>query len=146
MDQTLSALGEILLKALPTFFLVLLLYVYLRLTFFGPLGRVLAERRDATTGARQRAEELFQRAEQKAAECEARLQDARSEIYREHEAERQRALEARAARLREARVQADVQIREARGRIAQDLAAAKQSLGVQAEALSEQIVRVVLAS
>ncbi len=146
MDQTLRALADILLKALPTFFLVLLLYVYLRLMFFGPLGRVLAERRDATTGARERAEDLLRRAEQKASEYEARLQAARSEIYREQEAERRRAVEAQAARLREARAQADARIREARAQIARDLAAAKQTLGAQAEALSEQIVRVVLTS
>ena len=34
MDQTLSALGGILLKALPTFFLMLLLFGYLQKLFF----------------------------------------------------------------------------------------------------------------
>lgn len=144
MDQTLSALGDILLKALPTFFLVLFLYVYLRQMFFAPLGKVLAERQEATAGARQRAEETFHRAEQKAAEYEAALQAARSELYREHEAERQKALEHQAERVRQARAQAEVQLREARGLLAADVAQAKQSLGAQAEALSEQIVRVVL--
>lgn len=144
MDQTLSALGDILLKALPTFFLVIFLYLYLRKTFFGPLGKVLAERRDATSGARERAEEMFQKAEQKAAEYEAKLQAARSEIFREIEAERQRAVEAQAARVKEARVQAEAQVREARARIAEDVAAAKLALGAQVEFLSDQIVQRVL--
>jgi F-type H+-transporting ATPase subunit b len=144
MDQTLSALGDILLKALPTFFLVIFLYLYLRKTFFGPLGKVLAERREATSGARQRAEEMFQKAEQKAAEYEAKLQAARSEIFRELDAERQRAVEAQAARVKEARDQADAQVREARAQIAQDVVAAKHTLGAQVEFLSDQIVQRVL--
>lgn len=146
MDRTLSALGGILLQALPTFFLVMVLYLYLRRTFFRPLGKVLAERREATEGARWRAEEMLQKAEQKAAEYEAQLQAARAEIYRGIEAERHQAVEAQAARVKEARDQAGAQVREARARIAQDVAEAKQSLSAQAETLSEQIVRVVLAS
>jgi F-type H+-transporting ATPase subunit b len=146
MDQTLSALGGILLKALPTFFLVMVLYLYLRKTFFGPLSKVLATRRDATEGVRQQAEEMFQKAEEKAAEYEAKLQAARAEIHREMEAERHRAMEAQTARVKEARAQAEAQVHEARAQIAQDVAQAKQSLTAQAESLSDQIVRVVLAS
>jgi len=146
MDQTLSALGGILLKALPTFFLMLLLFAYLQKVFFGPLGKVLAQRRDATAGARKRAEETFQRAEQKVAEYEAKLDTARGEIFREVEAERLRAMEAQAARVREARERADAQVREARAQIAQDVAAARQSLTAQAESLSDDIVRAVLPS
>jgi len=145
MDQTLSALGGILLQALPTFFLVLLLYAYLRKAFFRPLGEVLDQRRQATEGARKRAEELLQKAEAKTAEYEAALAAARAEIYRDRDAERQRALEAQAARVREAREQAGATLRQAREQIAQAAAAAKQSLAAQAEALSDQITRVVLA-
>jgi len=112
MDQTLSALGDILLKALPTFCLVILLYAYLRKVFFKPLGAVLEARWEATEGARKRAEEMFRKAEQKAAEYESALQAARGEIFREQEAERQKALDAQAARVREARVQADAQLRQ----------------------------------
>jgi len=55
MAATLHALGEILVQALPTFFLVLLLFIYLRSMFFKPLERVLAERREATEGARKKS-------------------------------------------------------------------------------------------
>src|SRR5437867_2581178 len=140
MDQTLSALGDILLKALPTFFLVILLYVYLRKVFFKPLGAVLEARREATEGARKRAEEMFRKAEQKAAEYESALQAARGEIFREQDTERQKALDAQAARVKEARVQADAQLRQARERIAADVAAAKQSLHAQADILAEQVI------
>jgi hypothetical protein len=50
MDATLHALGEILLKALPTFFLVTLLFVYLKIMFFRPLEKVLKARYDAESG------------------------------------------------------------------------------------------------
>lgn len=144
MGETLRALGDILLKALPTFFLVVVLYIYLRLVFFRPLASVLQTRRDRTAGARQRAEEALQRAEQKAAEYEAALQAARAEIYREEEAERQKALEAHAARVKDARAQAEVRLRQARERIGADVDNAKQSLAGQSDALAEQIIQIVL--
>jgi F-type H+-transporting ATPase subunit b len=144
MDQTLSALSNILLQALPTFFLVVFLIFYLGRVFFRPLGQVLEKRREATEGARRRAEEMFQKAEQKAAEYEAALQAARGELYREQEAERQKSAEAHSARLREARAQAQSQLDQAKVEIARDTAAARQSLGAQAEAMAEQIVHRVL--
>jgi len=144
MEKTLSALGDILLKALPTFFLVICLYIYLRRQFFQPLAAVLEKRREATEGARQRAQEIFQKAEQKAAEYEAALDAARGEFYREQQAERERARQRQAARVIAARAEADVQLREVRGRLASDAAAARQSLAAQSEALAEQILRAVL--
>ena len=144
MDQTLSALGDILLKALPTFFLVIGLYIYLRKIFFKPLGSVLDARRDATEGARKRAEEMLRKADQKAAECESALQSARAEIFREHEAERQKGLEAQALRVREARAQAEAQLRQARERLAGDVAAAQQALEAQADMLAEQVIQAAL--
>ncbi len=144
MEQTLSALGGILLKALPTFFLVIVLYVYLRLIFFRPLGNVLEARRKVTEGARQQAEETFRRAEQRAAEYEAALEAARTEIYREQEIERQKTLAAHAARIKDARARADQQVRQARQQIATDLDTAKNSLAAESDALAEQIIHIVL--
>ena len=145
MDKTLDALSDLLLKALPTFFLVVFLYFYLRKIFFQPLDKVLEARRDATEGTRARAEAIFRKAEEKAAQYEAALQSARSEIYREQESERQKALGTHAARIREVRSQAEAQLRQARERIAEDVAAAKQTLAGQADTMAEQVIRVVLA-
>jgi len=44
MDETLRALGGILLRAIPTFVLVVLLHFYLKFVFFKPLQRVLRQR------------------------------------------------------------------------------------------------------
>ena len=144
MDKTLSALGDILLQALPTFFLVVFLYIYLRRMFFRPLGAVLDERRERTEGARRRAEETFQQAERKAAEYEAALQAARAEIYREQEAARTKTVEAHAARVKQARAEANAQLRAARERIALDVEAAQKSLQGQSDALADRIIRIVL--
>src|SRR5260370_36759350 len=83
MDDTLRALGEILLKAVPPFFLVLLLYAYLTLVFFRPLEKVLQKRYEANEGARKLAEEAVARAAAKMAEYEAAMRAARGEIYQE---------------------------------------------------------------
>ena len=43
MEETLRQLGGILLRAVPTFILVVLLHFYLKFIFFKPLQRVLRE-------------------------------------------------------------------------------------------------------
>jgi F-type H+-transporting ATPase subunit b len=144
MDQTLKALGDILLQALPTFFLVIALYVYLNRVFFRPLGEVLEARREAIEGVRTRAEAMLRRAEQKTAEYEAALQAARSEIYREQETERRKNQELLAERLKQARDRAHAQLAEARATIARDVEQAKTSIAGESESLAEQIIHLVL--
>ena len=144
MEKTLSALGDILLKAIPTFFLVLLLYVYLRRMFFGPMGKLLAERREATEGARRRAAEILRQVEQKTGQYEAHLQAARAEIFREQERERGRSQETLEARLGEARRAAQAQAGAARAAIAVEAAAARQSIEAQSAVLADQVLRAVL--
>ena len=77
MDKILHQLGELLLTALPTFFLILFLNYYLKFVFFKPLEKALRQRYDATEGARKLAEESLQRAAAKTAEYEATLRAAR---------------------------------------------------------------------
>ena len=142
--EILNQVGNILLQALPTFFLVVLLYVYLRKVFFGPMAKVLQDRSDITEGARRRAEEALRAAEQTTAEYESALQAARVEIFRAQEAERKKAADAHAARLQEARGRAEAQLRQARERIAADVAAAKNSLASESDALADRIIHIVL--
>src|SRR5262249_4536906 len=70
MDIILHQLGELLLTALPTFFLVVFLTIYLRAMFFNPLDKVLKQRYEATEGARKLAEQSLERANAKTAEYE----------------------------------------------------------------------------
>ena len=83
MDETLRQLGGILLRAVPTFLLVVLLHFYLKFIFFKPLGRILRQRYDATEGARKLAEASLAKASEKAAEYEAALRAVRAETYKE---------------------------------------------------------------
>ena len=78
MDQILRELAELLLKAVPTFLLVGLLYLYLKWVFFRPLERVLEARRQATEGTRKLAEQTLTKASAQAAHYQAALQAALS--------------------------------------------------------------------
>jgi F-type H+-transporting ATPase subunit b len=144
MEEVLRSLGELVLKAIPTFLLVVVLHFYLKRMFFGPMNRVMAERYQATGGARKAAEEILARASEKAAECEAALRSASSEIYREQEEFRQKLRQEHAEAAAAARRDAEAAIKEASQGLADELAAAKQSLALQTDSLASQIVDSVL--
>lgn len=144
MEETLRALGELLLKALPTLFLVLLLHFYLKWMFFRPLEKVLDARYEATQGARQQAEAAMEQARIKTAEFETALRNARTEIYREQEEIRKKWRQEQAAGVSAARESARNQVRSARTAIAADAAATRLSLGAESEILADQIVRSIL--
>src|SRR6516225_3605397 len=68
MEATLQALGQILLRAVPTFLLVIFLNFYLKNIFFKPLRNVLRQRYEASEGDRKLAEQSLERAAAKAAD------------------------------------------------------------------------------
>ena len=144
MESTLNALGGILLRALPTFFLILLLHFYLKRVFFAPLDKVLKQRYDATEGARKAAEASLARAEAKAAEYEAAIRAARSEVYHEQEKVRLQWREEQAAKAADARAKAGAMIKEAQASIAAQVEVARQTLRTQSESLAEEIATSVL--
>jgi len=144
MEATLHALGGLLVKAIPTFLLVLCLYLYLKHVSFRPLARVLEARRQATEGMRQQAEELLARAAAKTAEYERALQAARTELYREMEATRQRWREHHARAVAEAREQARAVVAEARGQIQAELELARAELQAHSQRLAVLIADSIL--
>src|SRR5271154_6638620 len=105
MEATLQALGGILLKAIPTICLLVVVLIYLRWMFFGPLEKILAQRREASSGAIKNAEALLAKAEQTAASIEAQLRKAREEIYQEQETARKEWIAAQTGQLDQARQQ-----------------------------------------
>jgi F0F1-type ATP synthase membrane subunit b/b' len=68
MEATLQGLAELLLKAVPTIIFFALLTLYLKHVFFKPLARILDERKRATEGVRQLAQQAFAAADQKSSE------------------------------------------------------------------------------
>jgi len=144
MDAILHQLGQLLLRAVPTFLLVVVLHFYLKSMFFKPLGKVLQQRYDATEGARKLAEESLERASRKTAEYEAALRAARAEIYHAQEQIHKELQEREAAALAEARKRVEAAIQEARAALAQDVEAAKASLAKDSDLLADEIAEVIL--
>src|SRR5438270_10676985 len=107
MDVILQQLGELLLKAVPTFLLVVLLQFYLKRVFFKPLEKVLHQRYEATEGARKAAEDSLARAAAKAGEYEAAMRAARSELYQTQEQIYKQLQDKETAQIVEARQRAD---------------------------------------
>ena len=144
MDETLRALGGILLKAIPTFFLVVLLHFYLKFIFFKPLQQVLRQRYEATEGARKLADSSLAKAAEKAAEYEAALRAARSESYKELELLRRQLQDERAGGVREARAQAEAQVAQAKAALNAEVAALRKSLEAESDTLADRIAAKIL--
>ena len=144
MEDTLHALGQIVLRGLPTFFLLLLLHFYLKRMFFAPLEKVLAERFEATTGARKQAEAAMARAEAKAREYEDAIRAARTEVYKDNEGLRKQWREQQSVLLAEARVKTDSAIAVAKAEMAGDARTARESLQSESDRLADGIVAAIL--
>jgi len=136
----------IVVRAIPTFILVLALFFYLRKIIFEPLDRTLEERRKRTLGAIERAEATLNEVEKKAAAYEKALQDARSEIYREQEAHRKTLAGEQAAAVTVARDLMKDHVAKARTEIIAEAKSAKGALEAEAERLSERIASGLLST
>lgn len=144
MDTMLHDLGQLLLRALPTFLLVVVLNFYLKYVFFKPLEKVLQQRYDATEGARKLAAEALERAAAKTAQYEAALRAARSEVYQAQEQAHRQLAEHQAAEFRASRQRTEELVREAQRQLAQDAEILKQELAAGSEALANQIADSIL--
>lgn len=144
MEQVVQALGGMLLRAAPTFILLLLLYVFLKKVFFNPLDQILRKRYEATEGAMKSARDGLAAAEAKSAEYEQALREARAEMYRAQERERQALIEENAQQVRRAREETDVRVRSARAQIQSEVETARVGLGQESGALADAIAETVL--
>jgi len=144
MDATLHDLGGILLKAIPTLILLLIVHLYLKRMFFGPMQDVLAKRREATEGAMKSAEMLLAKASEKAEAIEASLRKAREEIYQEQEEARRRWIGEQTAQVEEARRSSRDLIHQAKQQLDAETAAAKRDLTATTAALADQIAQSLL--
>jgi F-type H+-transporting ATPase subunit b len=144
MASTLNQLGGLLLKAVPTLFLLLVVHFYLKRMFFRPMAEVLAKRRAATDGLRESAEAMRAKAAEKANVIEAQLREAREGIYREQEEARRRWTSDQDAQLEEARKQSRELIHQSKQQLDTEAAEAKGQLAATTDALAEQIARRLL--
>ena len=144
MQETLQALGGILLKAIPTVIFLIILHFYLKAVLFGPLDRMLKQRRELTEGARKVAEDSLAAATRKAEEYEAKLRDARAVVYKQQEEIRKRWLEEQAQQVADARASSESAVKAAREALALDADVARKSLQESSKAVADQIVATVL--
>jgi F-type H+-transporting ATPase subunit b len=144
MDQVLHSFAGLLLKALPTFILVVVLHFYLKRVFFKPLDKVLQDRDEATEGTRRRAEQSRERAASLAADYEAALSAVRRDIYQEQDETRRRSNQERASAIEESRARAAGMVRQAKAELAEQAASAKVTLAGESDRLAGEIAECIL--
>jgi F0F1-type ATP synthase membrane subunit b/b' len=144
MEETLQALGDLLLKAVPTIIFFALLTIYLKYVFFKPLAKILEERKRATEGVRELAQRAFEEANKKTWEFQRALQMARAELEQEHEALRRRWTDEQQEAIQKARAEADQDIQRAKRLIAEEVERAQAELSASVDALSDRIVNALL--
>jgi len=146
MGEIFQQLGHLFLQTIPTVIFVFVLFFVLDRIFFRPLTAVLEQRDEATRGALARARDQVAEAHKRAEKYEAGFQVARQEVYRQHEAERRVSLADREAALKKSRDQAEVMIREAQAKLAEELARAKGELEAACHPLAEEIYQNLVGS
>jgi F-type H+-transporting ATPase subunit b len=146
LDLILHQLADLFLRSIPTAMLFLLLLAAYRLLVHTPLMKVLAERRERTTGAMARAEAAIRRADARAQEYEARLRAARAEIFHAREERLQAVQRERERALEEARHAADERVRTARERLEGEAVEARNALDGKADLLAGDILRAIVPS
>jgi F-type H+-transporting ATPase subunit b len=144
MESTLHDLGQLLLKAIPTFFLLLLVHFYLKGMFFRPMADVLAKRRAATEGLRESAEAMRAKAGEQTKAIEERLRQAREAIYQEQEDARRGWLGDQGAQLEAAWQQSRELNQKSKHDLDEEAAIAKNQLSETAGTLADQIANALL--
>jgi F-type H+-transporting ATPase subunit b len=146
LDLIFQQLADLFLRSIPTVVLFLLLLAAYRLLVHRPLLKVLADRRERTTGAVARAEAAIRTADARSQEYEARLRAARAEIFHAREQRVQAMQRERDRVLEEARHSAQETVRAARERLEGEATAARATLDSRADALAAEILRVIVPS
>lgn len=144
MEQTLRQLGELLLGSVPTIILLATLYILYTFLVYRPLTAVLAERRNRTQGALEKARADIAAAEARTADYEQRLREARQKVFKNLETRRQQATQTRSEAVNQARARAQEQVKQARALLEQDKQEAMTKLQSEAGRLANEIVRTVL--
>jgi F-type H+-transporting ATPase subunit b len=144
MDEILRQLGDLLLGSVPTMIIFLILVLTYRFVLHQPLLRVLAERRERTAGAVERAHAAIAAADAKSQEYEARLRAARAEIFKAREQRAQKWTAERDAALESARMSARERVSQARKAIESEAAAARNGIESTADKLASDILQAIL--
>ena len=144
MQTILNQLGEMLLGSVPTVIFFLILLAAYAVLVRRPLDKVLAERHARTGGAMDEAHAAIRTAEEKTASYEARLREARAEMFGARAARQRAATAARDKALAEAREAAEHRIEAARAAVERSGAEAKTQLDAGAASLTASVIAAIL--
>jgi F-type H+-transporting ATPase subunit b len=122
----------------------LILMMVLNVVLYRPIRRAIADRAATVDGARQHAESVDSEVQDKVAQYEARLKEAKGKAGEERNALRAEALAEEAAALDAARREADSALASIRETVAREAAEARTVLREQARVLSRDICEKVL--
>jgi F-type H+-transporting ATPase subunit b len=137
---------ELFFQVVPIVLILLVFYGILKVLFFQPLLKVIAEREARTLGAQKEAEAAQRAAEEKIKQYHDALKQARSEVYVEQEAARKKVLDERAVQLKEARAKAAAFVEAGRKKMAGELDTARREVEGTINALAAVVARRVLQS
>ena len=144
MEETLQQLRGLLLGSIPTIFLFLSLVILYRFLVYGPLMRVLAERRARTEGAIEQANAATAAAAAKTQEYEAQLRAARSKIFQARQQKLQQWTKERDNAVLEAHEAAQRQVQEAKSALQAQTKDAHRTIEDSVDELASEILRAVL--
>jgi F0F1-type ATP synthase membrane subunit b/b' len=144
LAQIADSLKPILIRAIPTFLLVIALHWYLKKVIVQPIERVLAERKKRTEGAVAASEAALVDVNAKLVAYEKALYEARAGVYAEQEQNRRNLQADQAAAVEAAKQKMAAQVAAASAQIAEEAATARASLAGESERLADQITAAVL--
>jgi F-type H+-transporting ATPase subunit b len=144
MDEILHQLVDLLIGSIPTAILFVVLVVAYRVLLYGALRRTLAERRERTQGAVEKAAAAIAAADAKTQEYEARLRAARGEIFRHRDQLLQQWNTERESALASARLVAQERVRAAQTALEAQGAEARRQVEGSTEQLAAQILQAIL--
>lgn len=144
MQDIFQQLQGFFIGAVPTSLLFIVLVLAYQFLVQGPLMATLTERRARTEGAVEAAHKAIEKADARAAEYDAKLRQARAEIFRAREeriklwsAERDAALDA-------ARKAAGARVGQSKAELEQEVEKARTLLHASVSELASQVVHAVL--
>ncbi len=144
MDEILHQLEDLLIGSIPTVIIFVFLVAAYRVLLYGPLTRMLAERRERTQGAVEKAAAAIAAADAKSQEYEARLRAARAEIFRHREQLIQQWNAERDGALASARLTAHERVSAAETALKAQAVEAKKQIEGSTEQLAAQILQAIL--
>jgi F-type H+-transporting ATPase subunit b len=144
MDEILHQLGDLTVGSIPTMIIFVILVIAYRVLVYGPLSRTLAERRERTQGAIERAAAAIAAADAKSQEYEAKLRAARADIFRHRDHRIQQWNAERDSALASARLAAQERVHLAKAALETQAGDARKQIEGSTEQLASQILQAIL--